>query len=89
MDAIASLVDFNAEITGGESSEVYEFNGAGMIESINIDMTWADVNSVEVGLQICYFVGTSPNGTCFEFGGYNITSGACEFLGNYSAFLPK
>ena len=84
-----SVVAFNAEITGGESSEVYEFNGAGMIESINIDMTWADVNSSgSWPADMIVQVGT-PDGTCFEFGGYNITSeGACDFLGNYSAFYP-
>lgn len=83
-----SVVEFDSVLVGSESTEVGSFDGQGVIEAIVIDMNWEDVElSASWPADLLIQIGT-PDGGCFEFGGYNVTSGGCEFLGNYTAFFP-
>ena len=83
-----SVVQFNSVIIGSESVDAGSFDGQGQLESIIIDMNWEDIeSSASWPADLLIQVGT-PDGGCFEFGGYNVTSGTCEFLGNYAAFFP-
>ena len=84
-----SLVEFNTVLVGTDQSEPIEFEGPGMLESIVIDMNWEDVESSASWPADLMILFTSPNGLCYELGGYNVQSGVCDFLGNYLDFYPN
>ncbi|MAO45805.1 MAG: hypothetical protein CL823_01505 [Crocinitomicaceae bacterium] len=84
-----SLVEFNTVLVGTDQSEPIEFEGTGMLESIVIDMNWEDVESSASWPADLIILFTSPNGLCYELGGYNVQSGVCDFLGNYLDFYPN
>ena len=83
-----TVVEINSIIVGGESSESITFEGQGVLESIIIDMNWEDVEvSASWPADLIIQIG-SPDGSCVEFGGYDVVSGECLLLGDYSAFYP-
>tara|TARA_Y100000589_G_scaffold328993_1_gene374414 strand:- start:1057 stop:4500 length:3444 start_codon:yes stop_codon:yes gene_type:complete len=83
-----TVIEINSVLVGSASADAVSFQGQGVIESIIIDMNWEDVEfSASWPADLLIQVETQ-DGDCFEFGGYNVTSGTCEFLGNYATFFP-
>ena len=83
-----TTIEFNTTIAGTEFSENIEFEGQGSLETLVINMNWEDVlSSASWPADLLIMIGT-PDGNCIELGGYNLTSGVCDFLGNYQDFFP-
>jgi len=84
-----TTIEFNTTIAGTENSETIEFEGQGSLETLVINMNWEDVlSSASWPADLLIMIGT-PDGNCIELGGYNLTSGVCDFLGNYQDFFPS
>ena len=83
-----SVITINTVIVGSESSESGSVEGLGVLESLVIEMNWQDIAaSASWPADLIVQIGT-PNGDCYELGGYNVVTGACVELGNYQAFYP-
>jgi len=83
-----STVEISAVLIGGEYSGPLVLEGNGTLLSVEIEMYWMDVSgsaswAADLIVQI-----TSPNGSCFVFGGYDLTNDACTNLGDYMVSYP-
>ena len=77
------IIEFNTVLLEQTNQPINE--GTGMF----IDMNWEDIESSASWPADLIILFTSPNGLCYELGGYNVQSGVCDFLGNYLDFYPN
>jgi hypothetical protein len=82
------IFEINETVFVGTPSVISVLEGSGMLEAILIDMYWEDVDdSGSFPADMLVQIGT-PDGSCFELGGYDLASGVCENIGNYFVFYP-
>jgi hypothetical protein len=83
-----STVEISSGLIGGEYSDPITLEGNGTLVSVEIEMSWMDVSgsaswAADLLVQI-----TSPDGSCFVFGGYDLVNDACTNLGDYMVSYP-
>lgn len=82
------VVNIQASLLSGESSEAAVVDASGLLESVIINLDWVNTTGGDSWVADAVFVINMPDGSCVEFGGYNMVTGACTSLGDYLVYYP-
>jgi hypothetical protein len=83
-----STVDISSVLIGGEYSDPITLEGSGNLVSVEIVLSWMDIAASASWPSDLIVQITSPDGSCFVFGGYDLVNEACINLGDYMVSYP-
>lgn len=84
-----SIVNISTSLQPAEVSDLVIVEGGGLLESVIIEMDWVNTTGGDSWAADVILVIYAPDGTCIELGGFDLTTGACTFLGDYLTVYPS